>query len=294
MNSVLTRSEAIFKTYKPITPGIRHLKRPLNAHLYEGRPVRLLTLAKRKSGGRNAHGKITVRHRGGGHRQRIRTIDFMRSEPGIHDVVRIEYDPGRSAHIALVRNRDPSVEGTKKWGYIIATEGMRAGDEVQSFRQGIPDGFVPGFDVSNKENVVQQASQEVGGQEIVDENSGGSSAESLALGILRTMTLKPGNVLPLKLIPPGTVIHNVALSPSGPGILVRAAGSFGQVIAHEPKGRYTQVRLQSGEVRRVLQECCATVGKVSNPLWKNINLGKAGRSRWLGWRPSVRGVAMNA
>ncbi|KAF8231955.1 mitochondrial ribosomal protein subunit L2 [Tricholoma matsutake] len=294
MNSVLTRSEAIFKTYKPITPGIRHLKRPLNAHLYEGRPVRLLTLAKRKSGGRNAHGKITVRHRGGGHRQRIRTIDFMRSEPGIHDVVRIEYDPGRSAHIALVRNRDPTVEGTKKWGYIIATEGMRAGDEVQSFRQGIPDGFVPGFDVSNKENVVQQASQEVGGQEIVDENSGGSSAESLALGILRTMTLKPGNVLPLKLIPPGTVIHNVALSPSGPGILVRAAGSFGQVIAHEPKGRYTQVRLQSGEVRRVLQECCATVGKVSNPLWKNINLGKAGRSRWLGWRPSVRGVAMNA
>jgi ribosomal protein L2 len=215
----------------------------------------------------------------------------MRSEPGVHDVVRIEYDPGRSAHIALVRNRDPTVEGTKKWSYVIATEGMRAGDEVQSFRQGIPDGFVPGFDVSSKEKkVVKQAD----GQELLDENVGGSSAESLALGILRTMTLKPGNVLPLKLIPPGTVIHNVTLSPSGPGILVRAAGSFGQVIAHEPKGRYTQVRLQSGEVRRVLRDCCATVGKVSNPLWKNINLGKAGRSRWLGWRPSVRGVAMNA
>jgi ribosomal protein L2 len=287
MGAALTRSEAIFKTYKPITPGIRHLKRPLNAHLYEGRPVRLLTIAKRKTGGRNAHGKITVRHRGGGHRQRIRTIDFMRQEPGIHDVVRIEYDPGRSAHIALLKNRDPSAESTKKWSYVIATEGMRAGDEVQSFRQGIPDGFVPGFDVSSKEKVVQQAGQE-------DGNAGGSSAESLALGILRTMTLKPGNVLPLKLIPPGTVIHNVALSPLGPGILVRAAGSFGQVIAHEPKGRYTQVRLQSGEVRRVLQGCCATIGKVSNPLWKNINLGKAGRSRWLGWRPSVRGVAMNA
>jgi ribosomal protein L2 len=291
MEDALTRSESIFKTYKPITPGIRHLKRPLNLHLYAGRPVRSLTIPKRKSGGRNGHGRITVRHRGGGHRQRIRTLDFMRSEPGVHDVVRIEYDPGRSAHIALVRNRDPNVEGTKKWSYIIATEGMRAGDEVQSFRQGIPDGFVPGFDVSSKEKLVKLAGQEAGS---LDENVGGSSAESLALGILRTMTLKPGNVLPLKLIPSGTVIHNIALSPLGPGILVRAAGSFGQVIAHEPKGRYTQVRLQSGEVRRVLQDCCATVGKVSNPLWNSINLGKAGRSRWLGWRPSVRGVAMNA
>lgn len=291
MEAALTRSESIFKTYKPITPGIRHLKRPLNPHLYEGRPVRLLTIAKRKSGGRNAHGRITVRHRGGGHRQRIRTIDFRREEPGVHDVVRIEYDPGRSAHIALVRNRNPNVDGKKKWSYIIATEGMRAGDEVQSFRQGIPDGFVPGFDVSSKDKALQQAAD---GQEVFDENAGGSSAESLALGILRTMTLKPGNVLPLKLIPPGTVVHNITLSPSGPGILVRSAGSFGQVIAHEPKGRYTQVRLQSGEVRRVLQNCCATVGKVSNPLWKSINLGKAGRSRWLGWRPSVRGVAMNA
>ena len=287
MDAALTRSETIFKTYKPITPGIRHLKRPLNSHLYEGRPVRLLTVAKRKTGGRNSHGKVTVRHRGGGHRQRIRTIDFHRGEPGVHDVVRIEYDPGRSAHIALVRSRNPDVEGTKKWSYILATEGMRAGDEVESFRQGIPDGFVPGFDVSSKE-------KERNGEEIVNENVGGSSAESLALGILRTMTLKPGNVLPLKLIPPGTVIHNVALSPSGPGILVRAAGSFGQVITHEPNGRYTQVRLQSGEVRKVLQACCATIGKVSNPLWKNICLGKAGRSRWLGWRPSVRGVAMNA
>ncbi|KAF9469509.1 translation protein SH3-like domain-containing protein [Collybia nuda] len=289
METALSRTASLFKTYKPVSPGIRHLKRPLNPHIYEGRPVRLLTIAKRKTGGRNAHGRITVRHRGGGHKQRIRTLDFKREEPGVHDVVRIEYDPGRSAHIALVRNRNLNVEGMKKWSYIIATEGMRAGDEVQSFRQGIPDGFVPGFDVSTEQVKTLQKSEESGTPEDT-----GSSAQSLALGILRTMTLKPGNVLPLKLIPPGTVVHNIALKPDGPGILVRSAGSFGQVIAHEPAGRYTQVRLQSGEVRKILQDCCATVGKVSNPLWKSINLGKAGRSRWLGWRPSVRGVAMNA
>lgn len=282
VKDALSRETSLFKTYKPITPGIRHLKRPLNLHLYEGRPVRLLTIPKRKKGGRNAHGKITVRHRGGGHRQRIRTIDFVRQEAGVYDVVRIEYDPGRSAHIALVRSRDDKAEGVQKWKYIIATEGMRAGDEVQSFRQGIPDGFVPGFNVSTAD------------KEKTGEQSDAASAQSLALGILRTMTLKPGNVLPLKLIPPGTVVHNVALKPTGPGILVRSAGSFGQVISHEEAGRYTHVRLQSGEVRKVLQDCCATVGKVSNPLWKSINLGKAGRSRWLGWRPSVRGVAMNA
>ncbi|KAF8899353.1 translation protein SH3-like domain-containing protein [Infundibulicybe gibba] len=286
METALTRTAAIFKTYKPVTPGIRHLRRPLNPHLYEGRPVRLLTIPKRKTGGRNAHGHITVRHRGGGHKQRIRTLDFMRQEPGVHDVVRIEYDPGRSAHIALLMNRDPTAEGKSKWSYIVATEGMRAGDQVQSFRQGIPDGFVPGLDISSEKEkkLVQKDNGENPGAEITTAES---SAQSLALGILRTMTLKPGNVLPLRLIPPGTVVHNIALSPQGPGILVRSAGSFGQVIAHEESGRYTQVRLQSGEVRKVLQDCL-------NPLWKNRHLGKAGRSRWLGWRPSVRGVAMNA
>ncbi|TFK60118.1 ribosomal protein L2 [Pluteus cervinus] len=284
LNDALARTSALFKTYKPVTPSIRHLRRPLAPHLYPGRPVRLLTVPKRKTGGRNAHGRITVRHRGGGHKQRIRMIDFHRTEPGIWDVIRIEYDPGRSAHIALVKNRAEDAVGTKKWSYVLATEGMRAGDEVQSFRDGIPDGFVPGFDMSNSTSSPKKG----------EESSGDSSAHSLALGILRTMTLKPGNVLPLRLIPPGTVIHNISLKPDGPGILVRSAGSFGQVIGHEPAGRYTQVRLQSGEVRKVLQDCCATIGKVSNPLWKNRQLGKAGRSRWLGRRPSVRGVAMNA
>jgi ribosomal protein L2 len=108
------------------------------------------------------------------------------------------------------------------------------------------------------------------------------------------MTLKPGNVLPLRLIPTGTVINTISLKPDGPGILVRSAGSFGQVVAQDDGSRYVHVRLQSGEVRKVLRDCCATIGKVSNPLWKNRSLGKAGRSRWLGIRPTVRGVAMNA
>ncbi|RXW14778.1 hypothetical protein EST38_g11080 [Candolleomyces aberdarensis] len=282
IENALSRTENIFKTYKPITPGIRHLKRPLSPHLYEGRPVRLLTIPKRKKGGRNADGHITVRHRGGGHKQRIRTLDFLRMTPGVHDVVRIEYDPGRSAHIALLRNRDSNAEGTAKWSYIVATEGMRAGDKVQSFRQGIPEGFIPGFE-SPKETAGLEASE---GED--------ASSHSLALGILRSMTLLPGNVLPLKLIPPGTVINSISLKPEGPAILVRSAGTFGQVVSHEENGRYVHVRLQSGEVRKVLRECCATIGKVSNPLWKNRSLGKAGRARWLGRRPSVRGVAMNA
>ncbi len=278
LSDSLSRSKELYKTYKPITPGIRHLKRPLNPHLYAGRPVRFLTVAKRKKGGRNNSGKITVRHRGGGHKRRIRTVDFKRMNPGIHDVVRIEYDPNRSAHIALLHNRDPAAVGSDKWSYIIATDGMRAGDNVQSFRQGIPDGFIPGF----KE------------KEEGDEPSTENSAQILALGLLRSMTLKPGNVLPLRLIPPGTVINTISLKPNGPGILVRSAGSFGQVVAQDEGNRYVHVRLQSGEVRKILRDCCATIGKVSNSLWKNRSLGKAGRSRWLGIRPAVRGVAMNA
>ncbi|KAJ7103654.1 mitochondrial ribosomal protein subunit L2 [Mycena belliarum] len=276
LDEVMSRTQAVFKTYKPVSPGLRHLRRPLNPHLWEGRPVMQLTIAKRKSGGRNARGRITVRHRGGGHRQRIRTLDFKREEPGLHDVVRIEYDPGRSAHIALLKNRNPLAQGTKKWSYIVAPEGIRAGDEVQSFRQGIPEGFVPGLDVSKINGTLER-----------------TSSQSLALGLLRTLTLKPGNVLKLRLIPIGTVIHNISLVPTGPGVLVRSAGSSGQVVGHEA-AKYTHVRLQSGEVRKILQDCCATIGRVSNPLWKNINLGKAGRARWLGRRPSVRGVAMNA
>ncbi|KAH9932416.1 mitochondrial ribosomal protein subunit L2, partial [Amylocystis lapponica] len=287
VNAALARTTVLFKTYKPVSPGIRHLKRPLAPHLYKGRPLRLLTVALRKKGGRNNHGHITVRSRGGGHRQRMRLVDFMRLEPGAHDVVRIEYDPGRSAHIALIKNRDPNADGRKVWSYILACEGLRPGHVVQSFRQGIPEGLVPGY----------VDSKDVRGKVLENSNGDGetqsASTASLALGVLRSLTIKPGNVLPLRLIPTGTIIHNISLDPEGRAILVRSAGTFGQVITHEESGRYTQVRLQSGEVRKVLQDCVATIGKVSNPLWKNRNLGKAGRSRWLGRRPHVRGMAMN-
>ncbi|KAI0268322.1 translation protein SH3-like domain-containing protein [Gloeopeniophorella convolvens] len=285
VNAALSRTETLFKTYKPVTPGIRHLRRPLNPHIFKGRPLRVLTVALRKKGGRNSYGRITVRSRGGGHRRRIRIVDFMRIESGPHDVVRIEYDPNRSAHIALIRNRDPNVEGTKKWSYILACEGLRAGHVIESFRQGIPDGLVEGF----------VDSKNIRGKMLAAEDGDSASANaSLAIGLLRARTVKPGNVLPLRLIPTGTIIHSIALNPEGRGILVRSAGSFGQVIVHEDNGRYTQVRLQSGEVRKVLQDCVATIGKVSNPLWKSRSLGKAGRARWLGRRPHVRGVAMNA
>jgi ribosomal protein L2 len=285
VNAALSRTSTLFKTYKPITPGIRHLRRPLNPHLYKGRPLRLLTVAVRKKGGRNSKGRITVRSRGGGHRRRIRLVDFIRTEPGPHDVIRIEYDPNRSAHIALIKNRDLNVEGEKKWSYILACEGLRAGHVVESFRKGIPEGLVEGFVDSKKTRGKALAA---------DDDDLAAANASLAIGLLRARTVKPGNVLPLRLIPTGTIIHCIALKPDGRGILVRSAGSFGQIIIHEENGRYSQVRLQSGEVRRVLQDCVATIGKVSNPLWKGRSLGKAGRSRWLGRRPHVRGVAMNA
>jgi len=184
--------------------------------------------------------------------------------PGIHDVVRIEYDPGRSAHIALLHNRDQNATGDQKWSYIIATEGLRAGDQVQSFRQGIPEGFIPGFNSALAENSTKEA---VDADSVTKEGHSAteraqateSSAQSLAVGLLRSLTLKPGNVLPLRLIPAGTVINTVALSPTGPGILVRSAGSFAQVVGHEDGSRYVQVRLQSGEVRKILRDCCATI-----------------------------------
>ncbi|KAI0304161.1 translation protein SH3-like domain-containing protein [Russula brevipes] len=258
VNAALSRTSSLFKTYKPITPSIRHLRRPLNPHIYKGRPLRLLTVALRKKGGRNSKGRITVRSRGGGHRRRIRLVDFMRTESGPHDV---------------------------KWSYILACEGLRAGHVVESFRRGIPDGLVEGFVDSKK----------IRGKAIVGEDNNFAAANaSLAIGLLRARTVKPGNVLPLRLIPTGTIIHSIALNPDGRGILVRSAGSFGQIIVHEDNGRYSHVRLQSGEVRKVLQDCVATIGKVSNPLWKGRVLGKAGRARWLGRRPHVRGVAMNA
>ncbi|KAF8920675.1 translation protein SH3-like domain-containing protein [Mucidula mucida] len=264
-DTALTADDSLFKTYHPFTPGVRHLRNILTPHLYAGRPLRALTVAKRKHGGRNSTGRITVRHRGGGHRQRIRLLDFRREKGGIWDVVRIEYDPTRTSHVALVKHREDGGE----WAYILATDGMRAGDQVRSFRSGIPEGFIKGLE-------------------------GQASRVSLALGIFRSLTIKSGNVLPLRLIPPGTIVHNVGLTVDGPGILARAAGASAQVMGHEEDGQYSLVRLQSGEVRKIRQGCCATIGRVSNHLHEHRVLGKAGRRRWMGWRPEVRGVAMNA
>ncbi len=282
-DTALTADDSLFKTYHPFTPGVRHLRNILTPHLYAGRPLRALTVAKRKHGGRNSTGRITVRHRGGGHRQRIRLLDFRREKGGIWDVVRIEYDPTRTSHVALVKHREDGGE----WAYILATDGMRAGDQVRSFRSGIPEGFIKGLEGVD----LASALNGLGTQNQDEEQA---SRVSLALGIFRSLTIKSGNVLPLRLIPPGTIVHNVGLTVDGPGILARAAGASAQVMGHEEDGQYSLVRLQSGEVRKIRQGCCATIGRVSNHLHEHRVLGKAGRRRWMGWRPEVRGVAMNA
>lgn len=281
------------RTYKPRTPGIRHLRRPVNDHLWKGRPVHKLTFPKRGQGkgGRNNTGRVTVRHRGGGHKRRIRIVDFARTAPGPHLVERIEHDPGRSAHIALVRSQE-----TQKLSYILAAEGMRAGDVVQSYMSGIPEDLW----------------KSMGG--------------TVDPGVLAARTAWRGNCLPLHMIPVGTLIFNVGLRPGKGGQLCRSAGTYATVIskgsdtktrANEVEtqedgtevqkplsqrekqkqdriAQHVTIRLQSGEVRLIHKDCCATVGVASNPNHQYRQLGKAGRSRWLNIRPTVRGLAMNA
>jgi ribosomal protein L2 len=209
---------------------MRHVRMVINPHLWKGKPVRDLTVPLRKKGGRNNTGRVTVRSRGGGHKRRLRLIDFMRKESGPHDVVRIEYDPGRSAHIALLKSRDPKANSGQPWTYILAPEGLRAGDVVTSYRTGIPDGLVEGYvDDPKKRNV---GDSEMGNEE--------SSESALSLGILRSVTIKLGNVLPLRLIPPGTIIHNLTLDPNGKARLVRSAGTFATMMQQEEKGEYAQ------------------------------------------------------
>ncbi|KAI0829961.1 ribosomal protein L2 [Hypoxylon sp. FL0890] len=260
----------ILRTYKPRTPGVRHLRRPINDHLWKGRPFLPLTFPKKGmgKGGRNNLGKVTVRHRGGGAKRRIRTVDFHRWIAGPHLVERIEYDPNRSAHIALLNE-----EATGKKTYIIAPEGTRAGDVVQSYRSGIP----------------QDLLDSMGG--VVDP------------GILASKTAHRGNCLPLHLIPVGTPVFNVGSHPKGGAVFCRSAGTFAVVESKDEEvrddgvkvvtGKYVTVRLQSGEIRRVSKDACATIGVASNPHHHYRQLGKAGRSRWLNIRPTVRGVAMN-
>ncbi|KAE8453811.1 hypothetical protein EG329_009323 [Mollisiaceae sp. DMI_Dod_QoI] len=256
----------MMRTYKPRTPGVRHLKRPINDHLWKGRPFLPLTFAKKGhgKGGRNNSGRVTIRHRGGGHKRRIRTVDFMRMAPGKHTVERIEHDPGRSAHIALLNE-----EATGRKSYIVASEGMRAGDVVQSYRAGIPRDLL----------------ESMGG--VVDP------------GILAARTAWRGNCLPLHMIPIGTIIYNVGSTKGKGAVFCRSAGTYATVVSKDDEttqggNKYVHVRLQSGEIRKVSKDACATIGVASNPHYQHRQLGKAGRSRWLNIRPTVRGLAMNA
>ena len=267
-NTPENKDAVILRTYKPRSPGLRHLKRPINDHLYKGRPYLPLTHPRRGQhiGGRNSHtGHITVRHRGAGHKRRIRTIDFVRRAAGKHLVERIEHDPGRNAHIALISQ---TVGQTKNFSYIIAADGMRAGDEIESYMQGLPESLI----------------RELGGTHDA--------------GMIAAKTAFRGNCLPLHMIPPGTIVYNVGLRQGGKAQLCRGAGTFATVISKnegDPKyAIYVDVKLKSGEVRRIHRDCCATIGTASNVNFNRRQLGKAGRSRWLGIRPTVRGVAMNA
>ena len=256
------------RTYKPRTPGVRHLKRPINDHLWKGRPFLPLTFRKKGhgKGGRNNSGRVTIRHRGGGHKRRIRTVDFERMAPGPHTVERIEHDPGRTAHIALLNE-----EATGRKSYIVAAEGMRAGDVVQSYRAGVPKDLL----------------ESMGG--VIDP------------GVLAAKTAWRGNCLPVHMIPVGTMIYNVGSTKGRGAVFCRSAGTYAIVVskdddAKSSKGsqQYVTVRLQSGEIRKVSRDACATIGVASNPHYQHTQLGKAGRKRWLNIRPTVRGLAMNA
>ncbi len=220
---------------KPTSAGRRHVVQVKTPDLHKGKPYAPLLEAKSKSGGRNNMGRITTRHRGGGHKQHYRIIDFKRTKDGIPaSVEHIEYDPNRSANIALLLYKD----GERR--YIIAPQKVKAGDLIES----------------------------------------GAHAP-----------IKPGNCLPIRNIPIGTIIHCIELKPGKGAQIARSAGTSAQLVARE--GRYATLRLRSGEMRKVLSDCRASIGAVSNQEHNLRKLGKAGATRWRGVRPTVRGVAMN-
>ena len=223
------------KVYRPTSAGRRGMSASTFEEITTSKPERSLLAPLRKKGGRNNQGVVTMRHQGGGHKRRYRIVDFKRNKfdvPG--KIVTVEYDPNRSARIALVIYAD----GDKR--YIIAPNGIKVGDSIMS----------------------------------------GPNAD-----------IRPGNALPIRNIPPGTMVHNVELYPGRGGQLARSAGNAAQVLAKD--GAMAQIRLPSGEVRYVDMNCLATIGQVSNTDHANVTLGKAGRKRWLGIRPSVRGIAMD-
>jgi len=223
------------KIYRPTSPGRRGMSGYTFDEITKDKPEKSLLLPKKKQAGRNFRGKITVRHRGGGEKRRLRIIDFKRDKFDIPGrVAAIEYDPNRSARIALIFY----VDGEKR--YILAPVGLNVGDTIMS----------------------------------------GTNAE-----------IKPGNTLPMKNMPSGTEIHNIEMVPGKGGQMVRSAGASAQLMAKE--GKYVLLRLPSGELRRVSSDCMATIGQTGNIEHQNINLGKAGRKRHMGWRPTVRGSAMS-
>ena len=223
------------RTFKPTTPGQRQLVIVDRSELHKGGPVKTLTEGLRSKGGRNNYGRITVRWRGGGHKRTYRVIDFRRRKFDVSATVeRLEYDPNRTAFIALIRYEDG------EQAYILAPQRLQPGDKIIS----------------------------------------GERAD-----------IKPGNAMPLKNIPVGTIVHNVELKPGRGGQMARAAGTYVQLVGRD--AGLALLRMSSGEVRMVRTECMATIGAVSNPDQQNISIGKAGRNRWKGRRPSVRGVAMN-
>lgn len=223
------------KHYKPVTSSQRGLILIDRRELWKGSPIKSLTEGLRKTGGRNNVGRVTTRHIGGGHKQRYRLIDFKRTKRDVSAVVeRLEYDPNRTAFIALLKYDDGEL------AYILAPQRLAIGAHVIS---------------SEKADI------------------------------------KPGNAMPLKSMPVGTIVHNVEMKPGKGGQMARSAGTYIQLVGRD--GPSALLKLSSGEVRKISSECMATVGALSNPDQKNINLAKAGRNRWLGIRPSVRGVAMN-
>ena len=223
------------KKYNPITPGTRNLVQVERKDLWKGAPEKGLTEGKKKSGGRNNNGRITTRHIGGGHKQKYRIIDWKRDKWDVEGtVVRLEYDPNRTAFIALIEYED----GERR--YILAPQRLAAGDKV------------------------------IAGEKV---------------------DVKPGNAMPLKNMPIGTIIYNIEMKQGKGGQMIRSAGTFAQLVGRDQG--YAQIKLASGELRVVRGECMATVGAVSNPDHMNTNDGKAGRKRWRGKRPTVRGVVMN-
>jgi large subunit ribosomal protein L2 len=223
------------KTFRPTSPGLRHLVIVDRSQLWKGAPVKMLTEGLSKTGGRNNDGRITTRHIGGGHKRNYRRVDFRRRKFDVNATVeRLEYDPNRTAFIALIKYEDGEV------AYILAPQRLAVGDTV------------------------------VSGEKV---------------------DVKPGNAMPLSGMPIGTIVHNVELKPGRGGQIARSAGSYVQLVGRD--AGWAILKLNSGETRRVRAECMATVGAVSNPDHSNQVVGKAGRKRWLGIRPTVRSITMN-